>query len=928
MKKHNFLLRALCRCMTGGGLFVFIAVCLCSCENFLDGAEVKKNLNDAINYINAESCLIGVDFADGSGVLNKPAGGETEKKEGEYFSLDFDVSDKYEFIRWEVKDSVSGKVYENGEYIGIDDVYSSDTECCFIKCPPAGGRLTLTSVTGKRPGWLSRSPEIESELSIKNMSINVTFDQEMDEESIYYNEDELKEIKGTYGPESILCTFVDGKEKYYGYIDEGGQTHFKNISISSNILKNNLAGCFKAPVFESPTVLSIAAHASQAEGDVLSNYDEILVEISDGFFYKKEGKNVALSDSIKWIYQIGNQIDSEAPSVSTCEVKGAGEVLFVPASEVPAHSKDKIPSLNFTDGTKLHFNISVADSGTGSAANFTLMLKKLYEDDYNTQSDSKELEKKYTFPFASRQFGLIDKDVDLYEELGIKESGLYSLYFKFRDRAGYEKIWPENDKKYYFVLDMKAPDFLEPPEVVEDSPGNYTASWSESQSIDYKNPAIRLTNLSTGGVTETAFEKGSVKASFSVEEGVSYEASVLFYDYAGNANVQFLKILRSVEVTGTPEFVVPDVFDINQRPSYYGLTVTACYLDGTAEDVSDRASFTDSPRKTASAAHIGCTVSQITKTQTIEGSYMVSDYAFTEAPKYILEYWEEWNHSEQLKTGNYYRFGDYPQSVSSKTDSDVTAAPVYNDWYLGSDGKFYAKKGSVYYKVEPLKWMTLCNRQRTHFDPPFYQLFSYRAIIGEADINYYDGDTRTLKGKTISADDYKYSNIRAYLNGIENSFVTEGGTAGEYDTDWSGKGFLQTAFTPAAREYIMSTYVKDKVNGNNYFKDKIYLSSYEELEKYIIEGQGDDKEKNKKDYCLGYNRTFNTAYMGWNGGYSLPALLKDRDGKVFNTKTLKSYKDNPENGRTGFMPSLWIRTSLRDSEDTLYTDLDMGTGNW
>ncbi len=892
---------------------------MCSCENFLDGAEVKKNLNDAINYINAESCLIGVDFADGSGVLNKPAGGETEKKEGEYFSLDFDVSDKYEFIRWEIKDSVSGKIYENGEYIGIDDVYSSDTECCFIKCPPAGVKLTLTSVTGKRPGWLSRSPEIESELSIKNMSINVTFDQEMDEESIYYNEDELKEIKGTYGPENILCTFVDGKEKYYGYIDEDGQTHFKNISISSNILKNNLAGCFKAPVFESPTVLSIAAHASQAEGDVLSNYDEILVEISDGFFYKKEGKNVALSDSIKWIYQIGNQIDSEASSVSTCEVKGAGEVLFVPASEVPAHAKDKIPSLNFTDGTKLHFNISVADSGTGSAANFTLMLKKLYEDDYVTQSDSKEFSKSYTFPFASRQFGLIDKDVDLYEELGIKESGLYSLYFIFRDRAGYEKIWPQNDEKFYFVMDIKAPDISNPPEVQEVVSNDYYFTWEESQSIDYKNPALRIKNLSTGEVTEKAYPKGTSSASFAAEDGVNYETSVLFYDYAGNTNVQQVKVLSFVEVTGTPEFLVENVFDINKSAADYGLNVTAFYRDGTSEDVSEKACFKDSARITASAAHIGYTLSQITKSTTFEGAYRISDYVFTEAPRRLGPgegYWEFgcYDYGEQLKVGYYWNFGDYPQEKSTFTDSDVTAEPVYNDWYLGTDGKFYAKKDSVYYKVEPIKWTRLCQKQRNMHSPVFYQLITYKVIIGINDIKYYGVGDRTLRGKTITADTYHYSNIRAYLNGTQNNYVSEGGTAGEYDIDWSGKGFLQTAFTPAAREYIMTTYVKEKGNDDNYFTDKVYLSSYDEITEYIK-----NNYNNKRSFCLGYDRVAYTNYMGWDGKGGGPAAVKVRDGEVLNTKYLGIF-GNAEDVQTGYMPALWIRDSLRDKEDSYCSD--------
>ncbi len=889
---------------------MFIAVCLGSCENFLDGAEVKKNLNDAINYINAESCLIGVDFADGSGVLNKPAGGETEKKEGEYFSLDFDVSDKYEFIRWEIKDSVSGKTYDNGEYIGIDDVYSSDTECCFIKCPPAGVKLTLTSVTGKRPGWLSRSPEIESELSIKNMSINVTFDQEMDEESIYYNEDELKEIKGTYGPENILCTFVDGKEKYYGYKDEGGQTYFKNISISSNILKNNLAGCFKAPVFESPTVLSIAAHASQAEGDVLSNYDEILVEISDGFFYKKEGKNVALSDSIKWIYQIGNQIDSEAPLVSTCEVKGAGEVLFVPASEVPAHAKDKIPSLNFTDGTKLHFNISVADSdGTGSAANFSLMLKKLYEDDYTTQSDSKELEKKYTFPFASRQFGLIDKDVDLYNELGIKESGLYSLYFIFRDRAGYEKIWPENDEKYYFVLDMKAPDFLEPPEVEETSSLVYKITWTEPVNADYKNSALRVKNKSSGQAVITQLAKGSHSASFTAEEGVSYETDILFYDYAGNSGVQNVSILKTIDLSGTLYSPVQGVvFKKNHAhdsyedssADYYGLAVTACYLDDSTADVSASSYLKDDVRNTAASVTFAYTESSVTKTALYEGSYYVAGKEFLKKPYYTIDY------STDIGGTNYYYyyFGNYPQKESGKSGANMSAQTVYNGWYLGDDGVFYAEKNGIYYAVAEIEWHILKDEGD--------DLICFSNIIAGG-IDYYGNsasDDRMLKNKTINRDNYVYSNARAYLNGIQNQYITDGGTATEYDIDWSGRGLLQSAFIPDSREYLLPLNTGVTADGRA-AEDRVFLPSEEEAKLF---------RKNM------YGKGFPSDYSGVTGNSPYPYFIlrttyDETHGKSLNTILAYSsytfYCHESENGlkvnicsidsKFGFAPAIRIK---------------------
>lgn len=49
--------------------------------------------------------------------------------------------------------------------------------------------------------------------------------------------------------------------------------------------------------------------------------------------------------------------------------------------------------------------------------------------------------------------------------------------------------------------------------------------------------------------------------------------------------------------------------------------------------------------------------------------------------------------------------------------------------------------------------------------------------------------------------------MRAYLNGTKNQFVTDGGTSNSYTTDWSDKGFLQSAFTTDAQSLIETTTV-------------------------------------------------------------------------------------------------------------------------
>lgn len=166
-------------------------------------------------------------------------------------------------------------------------------------------------------------------------------------------------------------------------------------------------------------------------------------------------------------------------------------------------------------------------------------------------------------------------------------------------------------------------------------------------------------------------------------------------------------------------------------------------------------------------------------------------------------------------SGQYIYFGDWPQSrlpansgiliydgvsdtnhaVESITRGDYT-------YYKASDGNYYyqARISGVYtyYKVEPIKWRVL-----TQSSGGKWLLFAENILES---VQYYGGsDTREVNGTEIDTTSYYYSNIRAYLNGIDNQFVTDGGTRNQYyDIDWSNKGFLYTAFTESARNLIVT----------------------------------------------------------------------------------------------------------------------------
>ena len=258
----------------------------------------------------------------------------------------------------------------------------------------------------------------------------------------------------------------------------------------------------------------------------------------------------------------------------------------------------------------------------------------------------------------------------------------------------------------------------------------------------------------------------------------------------------------------------------------------------------------------------------------------------------------------------YVYFGDWPQTIKAESvtvneTKSVTMGSM--TYYLGSDNNYYAKctenayqssytysnGGTVaqssansekYFKVEPIKWRVL--------NP---SASGDKILVAEsiltANIPYYGSTSnRTLNETTIYANNYKYSNIRAFLNGTKNQFVTDGGTATDYDIDWTNRGFLQTAFTTTAQALIATTTVDNSAastnpasnasqwnSGTNDYacdntSDKIFLLSEKEattsdygFTAYNQYGTGNSRIRVTTDYAkANYAYQYTTAgYGGW-----------------------------------------------------------------
>ena len=170
-------------------------------------------------------------------------------------------------------------------------------------------------------------------------------------------------------------------------------------------------------------------------------------------------------------------------------------------------------------------------------------------------------------------------------------------------------------------------------------------------------------------------------------------------------------------------------------------------------------------------------------------------------------------------SATYMLFGTFPQSSKeanitvNETVSREVGAYTY---YLGSDYAWYAKTGGNYFKVEPIKWCVI-NSSYDHDNdsstPGKKLLLAENSLV--ACVFYDDHDNRTIGNETISADNYQYSRIRAYLNG--ETYKNSGGDNNQFD----GKGMLQTAFTSAAVNLL--------IENNSVFDDKLFLLSYDEV---------------------------------------------------------------------------------------------------
>lgn len=257
------------------------------------------------------------------------------------------------------------------------------------------------------------------------------------------------------------------------------------------------------------------------------------------------------------------------------------------------------------------------------------------------------------------------------------------------------------------------------------------------------------------------------------------------------------------------------------------------------------------------------------------------------------------------KSSKYIYFGMFPKTVTTENitvDENVFVTMGANTYYKGKNDENYyvkvkenaygtgteykysdgtqAKQSSSnsyrYFKVEPVKWKVITDRYRYSYSEKCLLLAE---DILTANVPYYGADSsRMIAGNIVSDNNYKYSTIRAYLNGKYESNDTQSKTA------YENKGFLQTAFTAEAQNLIAVTTVdnsavsttdpgwhlekatNDLCENTN---DKIFLLSENEATNYSFPaydkyGEGNARIRKTTDYAKA-NYAMQSSTAGYGG---------------------------------------------------------------
>lgn len=272
-----------------------------SCENFTTGSEIQDEITAKIQYENSPRFSVSVAPDQSKYGVVTTTNSKNDCRVTDSMNIGFTSSTDYFFTHWIVR---VGNTLDSGEkYVKILNSNSADTTITFLKEPPAGSVIQLVPVCELRPTISSIKPDTEDEF--RDAPVKVRFTQSMNKFSIYYKPEEIAAL-------SDVSEFLTENGNTYGYI-KNGVTYFKNISITNDETGESILNHYKMPYIEGGKTLVVPAKSSSEAPKAGSG---ISVEISNNFYYTKNGYDIPLLSSRTGYYGTNTSIDNIPPTLT------------------------------------------------------------------------------------------------------------------------------------------------------------------------------------------------------------------------------------------------------------------------------------------------------------------------------------------------------------------------------------------------------------------------------------------------------------------------------------------------------------------------------------------------------------------------------------------------------------------------------------
>ena len=329
-----------------------------SCGSFFSASVLKQEIEAKIEYENSSTMSIRIMSDDG---ITSPSG-DLIQKATDKVSISFAPYTGLQFIKWQVINRATGNAYTDADAAEIIEFENPNLTDTSFKIKKWAKDLLIKPLVAEKPAVLTNIPFYRPSGDFINTTIKIIFDSNMDEGSIYYNGEELKNLgigldkilhDALRSPDSIDS--ITKENRVYGYIGNDGEKHFKNISIIYKRTGENLLSHFQAPFFIAPDTLLIPVDTANPPMD-----NSTITASIKNFYYISNGSKIIMDTEFKWGYVVNSYMEANTPSSSNLSVKNSTS-SSVNISESNWTTANSASALNLPE-KKLWVKGSVVDS--------------------------------------------------------------------------------------------------------------------------------------------------------------------------------------------------------------------------------------------------------------------------------------------------------------------------------------------------------------------------------------------------------------------------------------------------------------------------------------------------------------------------------------------------------------------------------------